>query len=94
MPSRNPTGFDINEFKAAANPRSVWAKKDPWARHEAWRFTGPFSRWNRFKGLFPGLGTATVLFAGYCVYEHYFIPADHVSHSHGHAGHSHGESHH
>lgn len=32
MPSRNPTGFDINEFKAAAHPRSVWAKKDPWAR--------------------------------------------------------------
>jgi hypothetical protein len=32
MPARNPTGFDINEFKAAASPRSVWAKKDPWAR--------------------------------------------------------------
>jgi hypothetical protein len=32
MPTRNPTGFDINEFKAAASPSSVWAKKDPWAR--------------------------------------------------------------
>lgn len=32
MTGRNPTGFDINEFKAAANPRSVWAKNDPWAR--------------------------------------------------------------
>lgn len=32
MPTRNPTGFDINEFKAAASPRSVYAKRDPWAR--------------------------------------------------------------
>ncbi|OKL57705.1 hypothetical protein UA08_07067 [Talaromyces atroroseus] len=86
MSARNPTGFDIKEFKAAAHPRSVWAKKDPWARHEAWRYTGPFSRWNRFKGLFPGLGTATVLFAGYCLYEQVFLSNDH--------GHGHEESHH
>ncbi|KAL1974521.1 hypothetical protein VTN31DRAFT_4725 [Thermomyces dupontii] len=77
MTGRNPTGFDINEFKAAANPRSVWAKNDPWARNEAWRYTGPFSRWNRFKRLFPGLGTATVLFAGYCVYEQLFLKDSH-----------------
>lgn len=32
MAGTNPTGFDIKEFKAAASPRSVWAKKDPWAR--------------------------------------------------------------
>ncbi|KAF3400752.1 hypothetical protein DPV78_005921 [Talaromyces pinophilus] len=88
MSSRNPTGFDLNEFKAAAHPRSVWAKKDPWARHEAWRYTGPFSRWNRFKGLFPGLGTATVLFAGYLAYEQVFLSKDHEH------GHTHEESHH
>lgn len=28
----NPTGFDISEFKRAASPRSVYAKRDPWAR--------------------------------------------------------------
>lgn len=32
MPARNPTGFDINQFKAAASPSSVYAKRDPWAR--------------------------------------------------------------
>lgn len=55
---------------------------------EAWRYTGPFSRWNRFKGLFPGLGTATVLFAGYLAYEQVFFSKDHEH------GHGHEESHH
>jgi hypothetical protein len=55
---------------------------------EAWRYTGPFSRWNRFKGLFPGLGTATVLFAGYLAYEQVFLSKDHEH------GHAHEESHH
>lgn len=32
MPTRNPTGFDIGQFKAAASPSSVYAKRDPWAR--------------------------------------------------------------
>jgi hypothetical protein len=32
MSSRNPTGFDIKQFKAAASPSSVFAKRDPWAR--------------------------------------------------------------
>lgn len=32
MAPRNPTGFDMREFKAAASPSSVWAKRDPWAR--------------------------------------------------------------
>ncbi|KAJ9206363.1 hypothetical protein DTO166G4_1240 [Paecilomyces variotii] len=85
MVHRNPTGFDMKEFKAAASPNSIWAKKDPWARHETWRYTGPFTRWNRFKGLFPGLGWATVAFAGYCTYEHFFLKNDH---------HHHGEEHH
>ncbi|KAJ5089222.1 hypothetical protein N7532_007906 [Penicillium argentinense] len=89
MPARNPTGFDINQFKAAASPSSIWAKRDPWARNEAWRYTGPFSRWNRFKGLFPGLGIATVAFTAYCAYEHFFLKDDH-HHGDGH----HGEAHH
>lgn len=55
---------------------------------ETWRYTGPFSRWNRFKGLFPGLGTATVLFAGYLAYEQVFLSKDHEH------GHGHEESHH
>ncbi|KAK1145704.1 hypothetical protein N8T08_003940 [Aspergillus melleus] len=84
MAVQNPTGFDIKEFKAAASPKSVYAKRDPWARYEAWRYTGPFSRINRFKRLFPGLGIATVAFAGYCTYEHFFLKDDH----------HHGDSHH
>ncbi|RDH35103.1 NADH-ubiquinone oxidoreductase B12 subunit family-domain-containing protein [Aspergillus welwitschiae] len=80
----NPTGFDINEFKAAAHPRSAWAKKDPWARYEAWRYTGPFSRFNRFKRIFPGFGIASVAFASYCAYEHFFLKDDHHHHGEGH----------
>ena len=52
---------------------------------EAWRYTGPFTRWNRYKGSFPGLGIATVAFAAYCVYEEMFMKKEH--------GH-HGEDHH
>lgn len=55
---------------------------------EAWRYTGPFTRWNRFKGSFPGLGIASVAFAGYLVYEQMFMQT-----SHGH-GEGHGEGHH
>lgn len=47
---------------------------------EAWRYTGQFSRWNRFKNAFPGLGIATVAFAGYCLYEHFFLKDDHHHH--------------
>jgi hypothetical protein len=44
---------------------------------EAWRYTGRFSRFNRFKSAFPGLGIATVAFAGYCLYEHFFMTEKH-----------------
>lgn len=50
---------------------------------EAWRYTGPFTRFNRFKGAFPGLGIATVAFAGYCVFEWAFLSKDH-GHNDGH----------
>lgn len=56
---------------------------------EAWRYTGPFTRYNRFKRAFPGLGIATVAFAGYLVYEAVFLKDEH----HGH-GEGHGEEHH
>ncbi|KAH8148093.1 uncharacterized protein LAJ45_07857 [Morchella importuna] len=58
------------------DPQSLLKKPtraDPWARIETWRYTGPFTRWNRFKGAFPGLGIATVAFAGYCAYEAVFM---------------------
>src|SRR6266536_3663389 len=51
---------------------------------EAWRYTGPFTRYNRFRGSFPGLGIATVAFAVYCGYEYMFLKDEH--HEDGHAG--------
>ena len=54
---------------------------------EVWRYSGPFTRWNRFKGSFPGLGIATVAFAAYCGYEYLFLNDEHH-------GEVHGEGHH
>lgn len=48
---------------------------------EQWRYTGPFSRWNRFKGSFPGLGIATVAFGVYLVAEQLFFKEEHGHHS-------------
>ena len=56
---------------------------------EQWRYTGPFTRFNRFKRAFPGLGIATVAFAGYLVYEAAFMKEEHHAHGEGH-----GEEHH
>ncbi|KAK3375097.1 hypothetical protein B0H63DRAFT_481840 [Podospora didyma] len=67
------TGFDMKKFIASSGQ----PRYDPWERAEAWRYTGTFSRWNRFKAGFPGLGIATVAFAGYCAYEHFFLKGDH-----------------
>ena len=55
---------------------------------EAWRYTGPFTRFNRFKRAFPGLGIATGAFAVYLVYEALFLKKD------SHHGEGHGEDHH
>ncbi|KAJ4391196.1 hypothetical protein N0V93_004813 [Gnomoniopsis smithogilvyi] len=79
----NITGFNINKLKEAAT-KPVY---DPWERYEKWRYTGLFSRWNRFKGAFPGLGIATVAFAAYCGYEYMFLQDEHH-------GEGHGEEHH
>ncbi|KAK3692911.1 NADH-ubiquinone oxidoreductase B12 subunit family-domain-containing protein [Podospora appendiculata] len=80
----NITGFDIKKLVAATGQ----PKYDPWERAEAWRYTGTFSRWNRFKNSLPGLGIATVAFAAYCTYEHFFLKNDH------HDEKGHGEAHH
>ena len=55
---------------------------------ELWRYTGPFTRAQRFKGAFPGFGIAVVAFAGYLVAEQVFFPPA----EHGH-GEDHGEGH-
>ncbi|KAI0194968.1 NADH-ubiquinone oxidoreductase B12 subunit family-domain-containing protein [Astrocystis sublimbata] len=82
-PRPNITGFDASKFAhSAGQPRY-----DPWERAEAWRYTGIFTRWNRFKGAFPGLGIATVAFAVYLGYEQMFLQDDHH-------GDAHGEEHH
>ncbi|KAI9727754.1 MAG: hypothetical protein M1834_007993 [Cirrosporium novae-zelandiae] len=82
MPPRaNLTGFDIRKLAASTGQPA----NDPWRRAEAWRYHGPFSRFNRLKGSFPGLGIATVAFAGYCAYEYMFLNDD---------SHAHAEEHH
>ena len=53
------------------------------AYSEAWRYTGPFSRWNRFKGIFPGFWIGAGAFGVYMVYEQLFMSS----------GHGHGEGH-
>ena len=47
---------------------------------EAWRYTGPFSVANRWKGTLPGIGIASVAFAAYCGFEYLFL---NDSHGHG-----------
>lgn len=81
---QNPTGFDVKQFaRAATSPE--WRARDPWRRayvshiygslclltmySEAWRYTGPFTRWNRFKGAFPGFGYGLAAFLLYSAYE-------------------------
>ncbi|RDL39352.1 uncharacterized protein BP5553_03692 [Venustampulla echinocandica] len=76
-PRANLTGFNPKDLAAASGAPA----NDPWARREAWRYSGPFTRWNRFRGSFPGLGIATVAFAAYCGYEYMFLKDDHGSHS-------------
>ncbi|KAL8883711.1 MAG: hypothetical protein Q9192_007030 [Flavoplaca navasiana] len=87
-PSRtNLTGFDIRKLAAASSPSSLKSLKDPWHRMEEWRYTGPFTRWNRFKGAFPGLGIATVAFTFYCGFEYFFLKDKHHDEGHGAEGH-------
>ncbi|KAH7386634.1 hypothetical protein DE146DRAFT_620537 [Phaeosphaeria sp. MPI-PUGE-AT-0046c] len=71
------TGFDPKKFAAAS---ANGTKNDPWARYEQWRYTGPFSRFQRFKGSFPGLGIATVAFGAYLAAEHFGLLKDEGGH--------------
>ncbi|KAF2457295.1 NADH-ubiquinone oxidoreductase b12 [Lineolata rhizophorae] len=75
----NLTGFDVKKFVASSGTPA----NDPWKRYEAWRYSGQFTRWNRLKGAFPGLGIATVAFGIYLGYEALFTK-----------GEQHGEEHH
>ena len=49
---------------------------------EVWRYTGPFTRFNRFKRAFPGLGIATGAFAVYLVAEQLFLKEEHTEDHH------------
>ncbi|ETN40938.1 uncharacterized protein HMPREF1541_05218 [Cyphellophora europaea CBS 101466] len=82
MAPPNPTGFDMKEF-VRASTSTQWRSKDPWKRNEAWRSTGPFTRWNRFKGAFPGFGIAVGAFAVYLVAEQVFFKDEHHGDGHG-----------
>ncbi|KAK5138684.1 hypothetical protein LTR04_004288 [Oleoguttula sp. CCFEE 6159] len=80
-PRSSITGFDPKKLAASSGTLSgglpVTSAKDPWARAEAWRYTGPFTRWNRFRGAFPGLGIATGAFVVYLAYEAVFVKDEH-----------------
>ncbi|PHH83734.1 hypothetical protein CDD82_3808 [Ophiocordyceps australis] len=69
----NITGFNLRDFRASGAIK----RYDPWARAEAWRSEGHFSRYNRFKNALPGLGIGSAAFAAYCVYEHFFLQDEH-----------------
>ncbi|KAH7326387.1 NADH-ubiquinone oxidoreductase B12 subunit family-domain-containing protein [Stachybotrys elegans] len=84
-PKPNITGFNMRHFKeAAGQPRY-----DPWERSEAWRYEGPFTRWNRFNTALPGLGIGSGAFAVYCAYEYFFLDDGHHGHGEGHGDEKH-----
>ncbi|KIW09207.1 uncharacterized protein PV09_00135 [Verruconis gallopava] len=84
MAPPNYTGFDPQKLVRASGPNSA----DPWKRYEAWRYTGPFSTRNRFRGSFPGLGIGAGAFAVYLVVEALFFKDDHAhGKEHGESGH-------
>lgn len=45
---------------------------------EAWRYSGPFTRFNRFKGSLPGLGIGAGAFGIYLVVDALFLKDDHA----------------
>lgn len=77
----------LYQYSSDGNPPQVQRlPANSWVVSEAWRYTGPFSRFNRFKGAFPGLGIATVAFGAYLAYEATFLQEEH-GHGHGESGH-------
>lgn len=57
-----------NERTPVVNDR-ITTMSNPWAKRDAWRYEGQFSRFNRFKSAFPGLGIAIGAFSVYVAYE-------------------------
>ena len=70
--------FSKLEDKIERATRPKFPINDPWKKLEMEKFH-PFYRFltGSVKGLFPGLGYATVAFAGYCLYEHFFMDKKH-----------------
>jgi len=59
-------------------PTVIPLQNDPWARREAWRYSGPFAaNTRRWKGTFPGLGIATGAFALYLAYDMFVAEKEH-----------------
>ncbi|KAK6542467.1 hypothetical protein TWF694_006421 [Orbilia ellipsospora] len=83
----------VEKFNPQSLLRAGRNLQDPWARRETWRYTGPFTRMQRFRGVFPGFGIASVAFAIYCAAEYMFFPPQAHGHGHGHDN-GHGEGHH
>lgn len=42
---------------------------NPWAKRDAWRYQGQFTRFNRYKNAFPGFGIGLAAFLIYKGYE-------------------------
>lgn len=55
---------------------------NPWAKRDAWRYQGQFSRYNRFKNAFPGFGIALGAFTLYVAYEQIFLKDKHHEEHH------------
>ncbi|CAG86211.1 DEHA2C10516p [Debaryomyces hansenii CBS767] len=55
---------------------------NPWAKRDAWRYQGQFSRFNRFKNAFPGFGIALGAFTLYVAYEQMFLKDKHHEEHH------------
>ncbi|ABN68022.1 predicted protein [Scheffersomyces stipitis CBS 6054] len=53
---------------------------NPWAKRDAWRYEGQFSRINRFKSAFPGLGLGAGAFVLYVAYEKLVLKKDDAHH--------------
>ncbi|KAK6459420.1 NADH dehydrogenase 1 beta subcomplex subunit 3 [Scheffersomyces xylosifermentans] len=53
---------------------------NPWAKRDAWRYEGQFSRINRFKSAFPGFGIGVGAFVLYVAYEKLVLKKDEEHH--------------
>lgn len=65
----------------------VSAHNNPWAKRDAWKYEGQFSRLNRFRNAFPGLGIAIVAFTAYVGFEKLVLKKGGDEHGHEHEEH-------